>query len=210
MGRTTVLAAFRASLAALSTTLETTAAHYVRCIKPNTAQAAGEFDGACVCAPRVSPAPPGRPALWRPGQSRRGGGGASLPLYLAGGGALGTFSEPSRNSALAGEYVARQLACTGVLSVIDVSKVGFPVSMPKLHFLNSYRCIAPAAAASAGSVPPEGGELDAACTLLLRGAAALLGETARWAEEVVFPSDGPRLPQTCPRHVQHTSHRGRR
>ena len=46
MGRTTVLAAFRASLAALSTTLETTAAHYVRCIKPNTAQAAGEFDGA--------------------------------------------------------------------------------------------------------------------------------------------------------------------
>ena len=123
---------------------------------------------------------------------------------------LGTFSELSRNSALAGEYVARQLACTGVLSVIDVSKVGFPVSMPKLHFLNSYRCIAPAAAAAAGSAPPSGGELDAACSLLLRGAAALLGETARWAEQVVFRARRRRLPQTCPRHVQDTSHRGRR
>lgn len=45
--RSSVLATFRSSLAALSTTLESTAAHYVRCIKPNAAQAANDFDGEC-------------------------------------------------------------------------------------------------------------------------------------------------------------------
>ena len=41
----TVFASFRASLRALSTTLETTSARYVRCVKPNAAKVPRQFDG---------------------------------------------------------------------------------------------------------------------------------------------------------------------
>ena len=83
----TVFASFRASLRALSTTLETTSARYIRCVKPNATKLQRQFDGRYIaqqlqCTGAPEPAASTPPHRARPRGSRLHARGRAEPPHL--------------------------------------------------------------------------------------------------------------------------------
>mmetsp|Transcript_29462 Transcript_29462/g.48834 ORF Transcript_29462/g.48834 Transcript_29462/m.48834 type:complete len:1439 (-) Transcript_29462:104-4420(-) len=76
-----------------------------------------------------------------------------------------------------GQFISRQLRYTGVASVVEIQRCGYPISLPKADFITRYRCCGFSNAASLDKTLSA----DEICTNLLHSGQALLGyEKSDW------------------------------